>query len=62
MNKREYERMQTALNGRMEENLYVKYGKSGNWADGFRQGILVAKSIVRSEYESKQNKGGDTGD
>ena len=59
MNRREYDRMQTALNSKMRENLYVKYGKYGSWAEGFRQGILVAKSIVHSEYESKQNKGGD---
>lgn len=52
----EYERMQSALVAKMNENLYVKYGKSGGWADGFREGLLVARSILHDEYRKKEGK------
>ena len=57
MNKTEYGRLQGALDKKLKENLYTKYGRSGNWAEGYRQGILVAKSVLKSEYESKRKKG-----
>lgn len=59
MNKTEYERLQRSLDTKMQENLWVKYGRSGNWADGFRQGILVAKSLLMSEYERKKGGSND---
>ena len=59
MNKTEYKRVQDTLDKKLKENLYTKYGKSGNWAEGYRQGILVAKSLLKSEYERK--KGGTDG-
>ena len=58
MNKTEYERMQNTLDKKLKENLYTKYGRSGNWTEGYRQGILVAKSVLKSEYESKLRKEG----
>lgn len=59
MTKTEYERLQRSLNTKMQENLWVKYGRSGSWADGFRQGILVAKSLLNSEYERKKGGSND---
>lgn len=56
MNNTEYGRLQDTLDKKMKENLYTKYGRSGNWAEGYRQGILVAKSVLKSEFESRYKK------
>ena len=57
MTKREHDRIQSALDNELTENLYTKYGYIGIRAEGFRQGILVAKSILHDEYESQRKKG-----
>lgn len=56
MNKKEYDHLQQTLSKKMEENLYIKYGFSGNRSEGFKQGILVAKSIIHNMYESQHRK------
>lgn len=59
MTKTEYERLQRSLDAKMKENLWAVHGRSGSWADGFRQGIMVAKSLLKSEYERKKGGSND---
>lgn len=56
MTRKEYDRLQRVLSEKLEENLWVKYGYSGLRAEGFRRGILVAKSALCDEFERQHKK------
>ena len=56
MNRQEYNRLQRILSEKIEENLWCKYGYSGRRAEGYKQGILVAKSVLHDEFERQQHK------
>ena len=56
MTKKEYERLQNALDKEAGADMFRKYGKFGKWVDGFRAGIKAAKWIVYLEYTASIGK------
>lgn len=56
MTKVEYKRIVAKLDALTRENLWVERGYTGAKAEGFRNGIQEAKTIVQEVYEKRSNK------